>query len=244
MRMRAICLTAWLLCTTTAIAVVQGRGRHVGLLFGSFGDVESCSCVDSYVMSALTHLIKYEIPAPLQFRARVVAFIWKRAQEAKFTEYRMIHHDCNTSFQTHARAQAEAVTAALRVLVPKTTTLSAFTGYNFIGGPGCPPNVTVVQQVCRWGGRQRGVCVVRWQWVACLAHSWTRYRLGLELFMYFNATNALPFPAVPSAALRCLAPQCIQGGGGDFAAGIFCRGIFRVSNSCEISHILFGPCAK
>ena len=29
------------------------------------------------------------------------------------------------------------------------------------------------------------------------------------------------------------------GGGGGFAPGIFRRGIFRVSNSCEISHIIF-----
>ena len=31
------------------------------------------------------------------------------------------------------------------------------------------------------------------------------------------------------------------GGGGGFAAGIFRRGILRVSNSCEISHIIFRP---
>ena len=31
------------------------------------------------------------------------------------------------------------------------------------------------------------------------------------------------------------------GGGGDFAAGIFRRGTFRVSNSREISHPIFMP---
>ena len=30
-------------------------------------------------------------------------------------------------------------------------------------------------------------------------------------------------------------------GGGNFAAGLFRRGIFRISNSCEISHVIFRP---
>ena len=50
-------------------AVVKGRGCHLW--------IELCSCVDSYV--ALTHLIKYEISSPLQFRARVFVLIWKGA---------------------------------------------------------------------------------------------------------------------------------------------------------------------
>ena len=31
------------------------------------------------------------------------------------------------------------------------------------------------------------------------------------------------------------------GGGGGVAAGLFRRGIFRISNSCEISHVIFRP---
>ena len=38
--------------------------------------------------------------------------------------------------------------------------------------------------------------------------------------------------------------RLVQAGGGDFAAGLFRRGIFRISNSCEISHVIFRPLCK
>ena len=41
------------------------------------------------------------------------------------------------------------------------------------------------------------------------------------------------------AESRPCTTKALTGGGGDFAAGLFRRGIFRISNPCEISQLIF-----
>lgn len=68
--------------------------------------------------------------------------------------YKAINPDCNTHFQTNAMAQSAAVVDALKTLRPDDT-LSAYTGYNFVSGSGCPAGVTVVDQA--WKALADGV---------------------------------------------------------------------------------------
>jgi len=119
--------------------------RKYGLLFASFGDAESCACVESYVPNALAELANFEIPTPAMFRKYVGELIWKAGKKDTMAMYEAISPTCNTSFQTNARAQAAGVLAAFRHYRIDESA-EAFVGYNFVYGGGCPPNVTVVDQ--------------------------------------------------------------------------------------------------
>lgn len=125
---------------------VESTPKKYGLLFVSFGDAESCDCVESYVPNALAELANFEIPTPSIFRKEVGELIWKASKEETMAMYHAISPTCNTSFQTNARAQAAAVLAAFSADLSLGDTAEAFVGYNFVYGDGCPSNVTVVDQ--------------------------------------------------------------------------------------------------
>jgi len=122
------------------------ESRKIGLLFGSFGDVESCECVEHYCTNALTTLANFEIPEPAFAKKYVGELIWKAGKKETMEMYKSISPSCNTSFQTNARAQANAVGSILDSMLPEEDRVSVFTGYNFVSGEGCPLNVTVVDQ--------------------------------------------------------------------------------------------------
>eukprot|EP00746_Dinoflagellata_sp_MGD_P027790 gnl/MRDRNA2_/MRDRNA2_16562_c0_seq1.p1 gnl/MRDRNA2_/MRDRNA2_16562_c0~~gnl/MRDRNA2_/MRDRNA2_16562_c0_seq1.p1 ORF type:complete len:385 (-),score=77.79 gnl/MRDRNA2_/MRDRNA2_16562_c0_seq1:307-1461(-) len=121
------------------------HAKHVGVLFSSFGDVENCECIDSYWPNALAQLVSYEIPTPSSTRGFVGKQVWKVSRKEIYDQYKAIAADCNTNFQTNAVAQSEAVVNALRTLKPQYN-FTAYTGYNFVSGPGCPAGVTIVDQ--------------------------------------------------------------------------------------------------
>lgn len=132
---------------TSASAIVKTSidetAKTYGLLFVSFGDAESCACVESYVPNALAELANFEIPTPKALRKYVGELIWKAGKKDTMAMYEAISPTCNTSFQTNARAQAEATLKAFRGYHESA---EVFVGYNFIYGNGCPSNVTVVDQ--------------------------------------------------------------------------------------------------
>ena len=52
------------------------RAEKVGLLFGSFGDVESCGCVEAFMKNSLARLVEYEIPQPSSLKPLSADIIW------------------------------------------------------------------------------------------------------------------------------------------------------------------------
>ena len=72
--------------------------RHLAILFSSFGDVESCSCVDSYWPNALAQLVNFEIPTPSMFKKWVGKMVWKQARNSTFAQYHAISSTCNTCY--------------------------------------------------------------------------------------------------------------------------------------------------
>lgn len=121
------------------------NAKNIGLLFASFGDAESCECVESYFPNALAQLVNYEVPTPPALRPMIAHLIWKASRKETLAMYTAISPTCNTSYQTNARAQGAAVAAALQSLRPQDE-FKVYVGYNFIHGPGCPSGVTVVDQ--------------------------------------------------------------------------------------------------
>jgi hypothetical protein len=58
---------------------------RIGLLFGSFGDVESCQCVNSYFKGALQRLVGYEIPVHNEIeRVAIADLIWSVSKKETF----------------------------------------------------------------------------------------------------------------------------------------------------------------
>jgi len=132
--------------STDALAPVSTEAaKKVGVLFASFGDVESCACVDSYFPKALERLVSYEVPVPSPFKNFTAKEIWKASRKETLAQYTAISPDCNTHFQENARAQADVVVSTLQSL-DKMMTFKSYVGYNFIEGPGCPAGVTVKDQ--------------------------------------------------------------------------------------------------
>lgn len=128
-----------------SVLLAVAAGERVGVLFASFGDVESCACIESYWPKALEQLVNYEVPTPPALRPLMAKLIWAAARNDTIAQYTAISPTCNTSYQTNARAQASAVVTELRKLRPEDVILP-YVGYNFVGGPGCPTNVMVVDQ--------------------------------------------------------------------------------------------------
>jgi protoheme ferro-lyase len=119
--------------------------EHVGVLFSSFGDVENCECIDSYWPNALAQLVNYEIPVPRFTRGFFGRLVWTFSRREIMAQYKAIAEDCNTHYQENAVGQAERVVSVLRTLRPQHK-FTAYTGYNFVSGKGCPSGVTVVDQ--------------------------------------------------------------------------------------------------
>ena len=61
------------------------RAQRIGILFGSFGDVESCECVNSYFKGALQRLVGYEIPVHDELERRAIAdLVWSASKKETF----------------------------------------------------------------------------------------------------------------------------------------------------------------
>lgn len=138
-----ICVLALLLVFVSSTA--HAHAQHIGVLFGSFGDVESCQCVNSYFKGALERLVGYEIPVRDEIERKVVAdLVWSVSKKETFEMYTSISPQCNTSFISRSSAQSEAVVQQLRAMGVRAT---AYTAYNFVTGPGCPTGMTVADQM-------------------------------------------------------------------------------------------------
>jgi hypothetical protein len=71
-----------------AICVAPARAQRVGILFGSFGDVESCQCVNSYFKGALQRLVGYEIPVHDEIeRVAIADLVWSVSKKETFDMY-------------------------------------------------------------------------------------------------------------------------------------------------------------
>ena len=78
-----ICVLALLLVFVSSAA--HAHAQHIGVLFGSFGDVESCQCVNSYFKGALERLVGYEIPVRDEIERKVVAdLVWSVSKKETF----------------------------------------------------------------------------------------------------------------------------------------------------------------
>ena len=68
-----------------ACCVGPSHAQRVGILFGSFGDVESCQCVNSYFKGALQRLVGYEIPVHDEIeRVAIADLIWSVSKKETF----------------------------------------------------------------------------------------------------------------------------------------------------------------
>ncbi len=71
------------------VACSPPRAQRIGILFGSFGDVESCQCVNSYFKGALQRLVGYEIPVHDELERRAIAdLVWSASKKETFDMYR------------------------------------------------------------------------------------------------------------------------------------------------------------
>lgn len=58
---------------------------RLGILFGSFGDVDSCQCVNSYFKGALQRLVGYEIPVHDEIeRVAIADLVWSVSKKETF----------------------------------------------------------------------------------------------------------------------------------------------------------------
>ena len=65
--------------------VGPSHAQRLGILFGSFGDVESCQCVNSYFKGALQRLVGYEIPVHDEIeRVAIADLVWSVSKKETF----------------------------------------------------------------------------------------------------------------------------------------------------------------
>jgi protoheme ferro-lyase len=128
--------------------VLCADAEKVGLLFASFGDAESCSCVEPYFKNALGNLVHYEIPVPKGLKPLAADLIWQVSKKETMAEYKAISPDCNTTANTQSTAQAKAVAAAVQLKRPADE-VRGYMGTNFVTGDGCPDGLLIVDQLRR-----------------------------------------------------------------------------------------------
>jgi hypothetical protein len=99
--------TALLLLLLPAVCLPSTRALRIGVLFGSFGDVESCQCVDSYFKGALQRLVGYEIPVHNDIeRVAIADLVWSVSKKETFEMWVSSYRDAIAFFASYAAALA------------------------------------------------------------------------------------------------------------------------------------------